>query len=239
MCAQRAHRRQAVSAQCAGASGGAAEYPGAAQLYFQVSPPPPCTTRSRLLHHFFLVMARHSPSQTLQPDAWCPYPAHVSVRSFGMPQVVDIGCLMLCGRCSSQAQAVETARVKAEHTCRLALMVVHRADSMLTAVSHHNDLTMAAAPTRVSSEAAEDDAKWEEDSVFPGALPPAACTTSTCTHRSTVVRALWTMSMQNQVLPKLQLGFVYIKGFTCWILREAAASFVVPVAVWGSRLKGV
>lgn len=78
--------------------------------------------------------------------------------------------------CSSQAQGVETARAKAEHACRLALMVAQRADSMLTAVVKHNELTLAAGPTRASSDAVEDGERWEEDSVFPGVAPPHACT---------------------------------------------------------------
>lgn len=127
---------------------------------------------------FILSRCHGTPLPVPDIAAGCLLDAHTSVmavRSLVMPREAEVGHLMVRGRCSSQAQAVETARAKAEHTCRLALMVVHRADSMLTVVSHHNDLAMAAAPTRGSSEAAEDDAKWEEDSVFPGVL--SACTT--------------------------------------------------------------
>jgi len=67
---------------------------------------------------------------------------------------------------------VESARVKAEHACRLAMMVAQRAEAMLTEVSQHHssgdaDMHMSL-PAMPSSEGPEEGDRWEEDSVFPG-----------------------------------------------------------------------
>eukprot|EP00892_Ulva_mutabilis_P003764 jgi/Ulvmu1/175/UM001_0179.1 len=82
----------------------------------------------------------------------------------------------VCGcMCSSQAQAVEAARVKAEQACRLAMMVAQRADTMLTTVGLHHEASMVGLHTTESTrlqsgDMAEGDDRWDEDSVFPDAF---------------------------------------------------------------------